>query len=63
MEGKSMEINKVLVYGTLMTDIHNHHLGKPFIKPLEAAKTLGRFYDLNNIYDWNLHCFQPVFFC
>lgn len=41
-----MEINKVFVYGTLMTDMHNHRLVKPFIKHLETAKTLGRLYDL-----------------
>lgn len=41
-----MEINKVFVYGTLMTDMHNHHLVKPFVKHLETAKTLGLLYDL-----------------
>lgn len=42
----SLEINKVFVYGTLMTDMHNHHLIKPFIKHLETATTLGMLYDL-----------------
>ena len=42
----SMIINKVFVYGTLMTDMHNHQLIEPFIKHLEMAKTLGKFYDL-----------------
>jgi len=41
-----IKINKVFVYGTLMTDMHNHHLIKPFIKHLETAKTLGLLYDL-----------------
>lgn len=42
----SMIINKVFVYGTLMKDMHNYHLVKPFVKHLETAKTLGRLYDL-----------------
>ena len=41
-----MEINKVFVYGTLMTDMHNHYLIKSFVKNLQSAKTLGRLYDL-----------------
>lgn len=42
-----IKINKVFVYGTLMTDMHNHRLIKPFIKHLETAKTLGLLYDLS----------------
>ena len=42
-----MEINKVFVYGTLMTDMHNHRLIKPIIKHLETARTLGKLYDLS----------------
>lgn len=41
-----MEINKVFVYGTLMKDMHNHHLIEPFIKHLENAKAFGQLYDL-----------------
>ena len=41
-----MEINKAFVYGTLMTDMSNHHLVEPFVKQVEIAKTLGQLYDL-----------------
>ncbi|MHB8127056.1 MAG: gamma-glutamylcyclotransferase family protein [Desulfitobacteriaceae bacterium] len=41
-----MGINKVFVYGTLMIDMPNHYLVKPFIKNLETAKTNGLLYDL-----------------
>ena len=46
----SMEINKGFVYGTLIKDMHNHHLIKPFIKHMETAKNLGQFYDLRYVY-------------
>ena len=42
----SLEINRVFVYGTLMTDMQYHHLIEPFVKHLETAKTLGLLYDL-----------------
>lgn len=41
-----MEINKVFVYGTLMTGMHNHHLIKPFLKSVDTAKTNGFLFDL-----------------
>ena len=41
----SIKINKVFVYGTLMTDMHNHRLIKPFIKHLETVESPRNLYN------------------
>ncbi|NLJ77605.1 MAG: gamma-glutamylcyclotransferase [Peptococcaceae bacterium] len=41
-----MEINRVFVYGTLMSGMGNHHLIKPFLKGMRPGKTEGILYDL-----------------
>lgn len=41
-----MTINRVFVYGTLMTSMTNHHRIKPFIKAVLPAKSIGLLYHL-----------------
>ena len=39
-------INQVFVYGTLLTEMPNHNLIKPFINSIQPGKALGVLYDL-----------------
>jgi gamma-glutamylcyclotransferase (GGCT)/AIG2-like uncharacterized protein YtfP len=44
--GDVMDINRVFVYGTLMSGMRNHHLIKPYLKRIISGKTDGILYDL-----------------
>jgi len=41
-----VSINKVFVYGTLMTGMKNHYLVEPYIKSVKPARVAGVLYDL-----------------
>lgn len=41
-----MKVERVFVYGTLMSGLHNHYLVKPYLIKIQAGKTKGVLYDL-----------------
>jgi gamma-glutamylcyclotransferase (GGCT)/AIG2-like uncharacterized protein YtfP len=41
-----VSLNKVFVYGTLMTGMKNHYLVEPYVKSVKPARVAGVLYDL-----------------
>ncbi len=45
-EGGGLSVDKIFVYGTLMSGMSNYHVIRPFIKTVKPAKMKGILYDL-----------------